>query len=418
MAAKLRELRDQPYDITTTGLWILSDKEAIGTSTVETSSSGRIPRTRMCHLCGTPQLLRSYAQHFRQCSRAWMDTESAKPASERRSLPAGPRLEDGGQPTADTPMHELEAFNRDALAIWKSQALETCPNCGRSFYLHKLKRHMKGCHSPTAPFLGTAFVAANPNSRRAGESSRTYRTVQQSLERSPRVNVSKAGPIKLDPDRVEALRVVPQRGLSETAPTTRSSSTPKPRRDSTTTPDDENLAVVSPQATRRSLAATSTISEDPPSPPKHERPSFATTPSRDRSGGPSGNATTTGVSSKKGTPTRTMRRRPGSLRSGSSRTSCFAKRRPSRPGGRVTKRERDTTSIEARLDALEATQTKMATTLLRIEALFERGSSSAVATNEDDTPKVVTPTRRKEASYAREHELFFRGHIDLAWPDL
>lgn len=396
MAAKLRDMRDQPYDLTTTGLCILSDKEAIGTDTVETSSSGRIrqPRTRMCHLCGTPQLLRSYAQHYRQCSRAWEDTESAKPASARRSLPAGPRLEDGGQPTADTPMHELEAFNRDALAIWKSQALETCPNCGRSFYLHKLKRHMKGCHSPSAPFLGTAFVAANPNSRRAGESSRTYRTVQQSLERSPRVNVSKAGPIKLDPDRVEALRVVPQRGLSETAPTTpRSSSTPKPQ-------------LVSPQATRRSLAATSTISDDPPSPPKHERPSLSTTPSRDRSANPSA----VGVS-KKGTPTR--RRRPASVRSGSSRASLSVKRRSSLPGRRVTKRERE--SIEARLDALEATQTKMATTLLRIEALFQR-ASSATTTTEDDIPKVVTPTRGKQASYAREHELFFRGHIDLAWP--
>jgi len=224
--AKLRELRDEAYPLTETGLSMMSSQPTLESSTEKPSSDGgpdRGPKMRMCHLCGTPQLLKSYKQHFGRCAQAWELDESMKPASLRRPLPAGPRLPDGGQPTADTPRARLDEFNRQALAIWKSRSLETCPNCRRSFHAKALRAHVKGCHGDD--FVGSSFVGLRK--KRTKESKRSYPTVAQSLERSPRVAVSKAGKLKLDEDKVEQRRSVPR--LSTTASSS-SSARKEPRR--------------------------------------------------------------------------------------------------------------------------------------------------------------------------------------------
>ena len=223
-SAKLRELRDQPYPLTETGLAIQFDENKNTLTTFESGSSTqnnqndassssdskkkkttkKMPGMRMCHLCGTPQLLNSFAMHYGRCAQAWSTDESLKPVSMQRPLPAGPRLTDGTEPTAATPAAQLEDFNREALAIWKSQSLETCPNCRRSFHAKALRAHVRGCHG--SDFLGASFMGSGRK-----ESSRSYPTVEESLLRSPRVPVSKAGKLKLDSKKIDQRRSVPPR---------------------------------------------------------------------------------------------------------------------------------------------------------------------------------------------------------------
>lgn len=254
--AKLRPLRDKPYSLSASGLAIVGDDKPEGKeSTSETSTLGessglsgtsgvqkrgvRRPRTRICHLCGTPQLLQSYRLHFEQCAYAWERDEAEKPWVLRRPLPSGPRLPDGSQPNDKTSLAELDVFNREAVSVWKSQALETCPNCRRSFHAKALKAHLKGCHAPKEAFLGSSFIGT----KRSGEASRTYRTVRESLERSPRVPVTKLAQARIS---VEASPTMSR-------PRPAASTTPH---STVTTPHSADTAPHSAVTTPHSSAAT------------------------------------------------------------------------------------------------------------------------------------------------------------------
>lgn len=219
--------------------------------------------------------------HYSKCAEAWKrDEEANKPEADRRPLPAGPQLRDGSQPSESTKPEDLEEFNRLALKIWKSQALETCPNCQRSFHSKALKAHMKGCHAE--PFLGPSFISTSKQS----EASRTrrYPTVKQSIERHTKAPaVSKPGPIKLVQERVDAFRgVPPNRRSSEDSPTNsctvsrlascstlRSSPSPERRksllqRSSSCTPKTLTPSPSSPEGTPYHRQSSSAASSVPP----------------------------------------------------------------------------------------------------------------------------------------------------------
>ena len=147
-----RETRESPFSLTTTGLAISTDDPNLTKHHEEADSSiptGKAPAMRICHLCGTPQLLKSFRCHASRCAQAWLQEEAQKPKSQQRSLPEGPEVPPG-KPNPKT----LEAVNRQAMRIWKEQSLETCPNCGRSFHARALRAHLKGCHGSQDQFLG------------------------------------------------------------------------------------------------------------------------------------------------------------------------------------------------------------------------------------------------------------------------
>ena len=140
-----RETRESPFSLTTTGLAISTDDPNLTKHHEEADSSiptGKAPAMRICHLCGTPQLLKSFRCHASRCAQAWLQEEQQKPKSQQRPLPDGPEVPPG-KPNPKT----LEAVNRQAMRIWKEQSLETCPNCGRI---------------PRASVRGTSRAATGP----------------------------------------------------------------------------------------------------------------------------------------------------------------------------------------------------------------------------------------------------------------
>ena len=146
-----RETRESPFSLTTTGLAISTDDPNLTKHHEEADSSiptGKAPAMRICHLCGTPQLLKCFDATRRGAPRPGSRRRQQKPKSQQRSLPDGPR---GAAGQAES--QNLEAVNRQAMRIWKEQSLETCPNCGRSFHARALRAHLKGCHGSQDQFL-------------------------------------------------------------------------------------------------------------------------------------------------------------------------------------------------------------------------------------------------------------------------
>ena len=315
------------------------------TTTTKKKKKKGPPNMRMCHLCGTPQLLGSYKLHFARCAQAWELEENEKPASLRRPLPSGPRLEDGTQPTASTPEAALRKFNDEALVIWKSRSLETCPNCLRSFHAKALRAHVKGCHGDD--FLGASFLGSSKH--RSKVSSRAYPTVQQSLERSPRVAVSKASKFELDERAVEKRRSVP-RQKSFFPP----SSPPAQRRN-----NNDSFHASS------SYDANSLAARQPRNDKKHH-------PRNDKKNHP---------------------------RNDNKKTSSSSSMN---------------VSFKERLSALETNQYSLAEALARIEDLLRSSPAAAPVTK---SPSTKSPSPTKVAILLREHHRIFRSSIDLAWPE-
>ena len=98
-------------------------------------------RMRVCHICGVPQGLRgkTFDNHYKLCSRNWLFDEAKKPKGSQRSLPAAPDL-----PPPDDAMatDDIARYNAEAQRIWKTEALEQCPNCGKSMNPIALAHHI------------------------------------------------------------------------------------------------------------------------------------------------------------------------------------------------------------------------------------------------------------------------------------
>jgi len=390
--AKLRELRDQPYKLSATGLAMLDetqpqqqqqqavveDEALEGSSKNKTLSSTtqsgdekkkkRTPGMRLCHLCGTPQLLGSFKLHLKRCARAWEQDEASKPASLRRPLPAGPRLP---EPTAATSEEALEEFNREALRVWKSRSLETCPNCRRSFHSKALRAHVKGCHGDD--FLGASFLGPHKN-RTGREPKRSYPTVQQALDRKLS---SRGGGLGCR----RAKESTKSDGANTTAeestkPSTTVASSPSSSSAAARSKGSKNDAVSTSRAVSASSAASSTLEEDD-------------------------DLRSSAARKKKTTPAR-ERRRPNTAANRRSTAANFRSPKTS------TKKKKPT--FEERLSSLEANHHELSASLRRIEALLS-------------TSRIVTPPASPQQQpgdgpvLAREYRRVFRGNVDLAWPD-
>ena len=76
-----RETRESPFSLTTTGLAISTDDPNLTKHHEEADSSiptGKAPAMRICHLCGTPQLLKSFRCHASRCAQAWLQEEAPR----------------------------------------------------------------------------------------------------------------------------------------------------------------------------------------------------------------------------------------------------------------------------------------------------------------------------------------------------
>ena len=203
-----RETRESPFSLTTTGLASSTDDPNLTKHHEEADTSvptGKAPAMRICHLCGTPQLLKSFRCHASRCAQAWLQEEQQKPKSQQRPLPDGPDVPPG-KPSAK----QLESINRQSMRIWKEQSLETCPNCGRSFHARALRAHLKGCHGTNDQFLGGAAMRCSTTAQRHGDAPRSYPSVAQALQQARGAPVvSRPAPVRLDPARVATKRAVP-----------------------------------------------------------------------------------------------------------------------------------------------------------------------------------------------------------------
>ena len=108
-----RETRETPFMISAAGLAISTDdplqKATEEAAAAEASTTlKRAPAMRICHLCGTPQLLKSFKCHVQRCAQAWLTDEGAKPKASRRPLPEGPTPPEGKPLRGKV----LEDFNR------------------------------------------------------------------------------------------------------------------------------------------------------------------------------------------------------------------------------------------------------------------------------------------------------------------
>jgi len=203
-----RETRESPFSLTATGLAVSTDDPALAKTREDAAvPAGRPPVMRICHLCGTPQLLKSFRCHASRCAQAWLAEETAKPKGQRRPLPEAPEVPPGKLGPA-----ALAALNRTATRVWKEQSLETCPNCGRSFHGQALRAHLKGCHGAGDQFLGAAAMRCSIHLRRQGDAQRSYPSVAQALQQARAAPVvSRPAPVRLDPAKIATKRAVPTR---------------------------------------------------------------------------------------------------------------------------------------------------------------------------------------------------------------
>ncbi|KAJ1457756.1 hypothetical protein M885DRAFT_615177 [Pelagophyceae sp. CCMP2097] len=433
--SKLRPMRDQPWPLSASGLQIID-------STISANLEARAPRrrgpalsfrfrfrvearaaapqprprgpagpaSRICHLCGTPQLLRtgSFPQHFKRCAAAWQLEEDAKPVSSRRPRPQAPLLADGSAPTAKTSRAALENFNREAMRVWKRQTLAQCPNCDRSFRATSLVQHLKGCHSKTETFLGAPFVSVATSNIWHKPQSTAYPTVEESmtLDAKSRRNqsiISHAAPLKLDEQRVAARRSVPS--LAELKASWAARSKP-PRR------------------------------KPPAAPAPEDRRPEARAGASEPSIGFTWGARTSTKAAKRLAEVRT--RESAAERAG----DAAAQRAAPRPSPREpTAGQRD---LQARLDALEKSALATHESLKRIERHFRDPNAPPPPPRRDEAPRrprsASPPRPRSEAPFveaagrrsrrgeaggrphsrstlSKEHEKYFTSGIVFAWED-
>mmetsp|Transcript_14523 Transcript_14523/g.21374 ORF Transcript_14523/g.21374 Transcript_14523/m.21374 type:complete len:287 (-) Transcript_14523:262-1122(-) len=159
----------------------------------DSSKPVRMPKARICHVCGRQYGLASFEIHLKQCKKLWVDRENQKPRHERKPLPPTPRASGGGgggsseqavgggnTSGADMSQAELDAMNAAAQDAYNNEALSTCLYCGRSFLPEKLLIHNKSCTaekpakrvgqarlSSTTPTPAPAPARSRPMSRTA-----------------------------------------------------------------------------------------------------------------------------------------------------------------------------------------------------------------------------------------------------------
>ena len=116
-----RETRDAPFALSASGLAMSTEdpitakaREAAAASslaaTTTSSKPAKPPSMRICHLCGTPQLLKSFRCHVGRCAQAWLAEEATKPEPLRRPLPRGPEVAEGGPRSAAREPNQSRAY--------------------------------------------------------------------------------------------------------------------------------------------------------------------------------------------------------------------------------------------------------------------------------------------------------------------
>ena len=107
----------------------------------------------LCYICGREYGTASLPIHQPQCLRRWEAEQAKLPAEKRRAEPAKPVIEDW--------MDETSA-REQAISSYKQNALEPCPNCGRTFMPDRLLVHLKSCKpGNSAKPVGVVAVLEN-----------------------------------------------------------------------------------------------------------------------------------------------------------------------------------------------------------------------------------------------------------------
>mmetsp|Transcript_17840 Transcript_17840/g.23504 ORF Transcript_17840/g.23504 Transcript_17840/m.23504 type:complete len:244 (-) Transcript_17840:24-755(-) len=133
--------------------------------TLDPNKKVRMPRTRICYICGRQYGLSSFDIHLKQCKKLWIDRESKKPKHERKPLPRDPMESSGvdavavgggggglgstsggsGGGNGGMTDAELQQLNDMAQDSYNNAALSKCAYCGRTFLPEKLLIHNKSC---------------------------------------------------------------------------------------------------------------------------------------------------------------------------------------------------------------------------------------------------------------------------------
>jgi hypothetical protein len=106
------------------------------------------PVAVICYICGRQYGRSSLGIHLRQCKKLWNQREALKPEYERKQLPTPPENFERAIASGDIEHMDERAINAQNTAAFDSyntEALDSCPHCGRSFLAEPLKIHMRSC---------------------------------------------------------------------------------------------------------------------------------------------------------------------------------------------------------------------------------------------------------------------------------
>ncbi|OQS04814.1 hypothetical protein THRCLA_02977 [Thraustotheca clavata] len=127
----------------------------------------RVPKVRVCYVCGREYGLSSFEIHLKQCKQLFIAQEERKPLRERKPLPEPPNelveITDATVLYKLSP-EELEAQNRAAAKTFENKVMEKCAFCGRTFNPERLAIHNRSCTAERpARAVGTARLSPSPS---------------------------------------------------------------------------------------------------------------------------------------------------------------------------------------------------------------------------------------------------------------
>jgi len=114
-----------------------------------------------CYICGRDFGTRSIGIHLPNCQKKWEAEQEKLPKKERRPLPSAPTDFDKVI-KGEVKGKALAKFNQKAFDEHNETALESCPNCGRTFLPKALTSHKKACteDKPMLKDKGASYTGA------------------------------------------------------------------------------------------------------------------------------------------------------------------------------------------------------------------------------------------------------------------
>lgn len=98
------------------------------------------PKALLCHICGREYGTTSLKIHVPQCEKLFIERESLKPKSQRRSVPTAISID-----TNNMNNMNIQQYNQQAYQQYQTESMITCEWCNRRFADDRIHIHHKSC---------------------------------------------------------------------------------------------------------------------------------------------------------------------------------------------------------------------------------------------------------------------------------